>query len=57
MEAATLYTIAALRGMQALAVMTVSDVLAGDTPVRISDEQLAHGVDAMTRLACRVAGG
>ena len=57
MEAATLYTIAALRGMQALAVMTVSAVLTGDSPVRIGDEQLAEGVDAMTRLACRVAVG
>lgn len=55
MEAATLYTIAALRGVEALAVMTVSDLLIDETPVRIADEQLAEGVDAMMRVACRVA--
>jgi len=56
MEAAMMYTIAALRGIEALAIMTVSDLLeeSGDT-TRISDEELRRGVDAMTRLACRVA--
>ena len=57
MEAATLYTIAALRGMEALAVMTVSDTLVGQAPIRISDAELAHGVDAMMTVACRVAVG
>ena len=57
MEAATLYTIAALRGMEALAMMTVSDVLVGATPVRISDADLARGVDTMMAVACRVAAG
>ncbi len=56
MEAAMMYTIAAVKGIEALAVMTVSDLLGetGDTE-RISDEDLRRGVDDMMRLACRVA--
>ena len=56
MEAAMLYTIAAVKGIEALAVMTVSDMLgeSGES-VRISDEELRRGVDDMMRLACRVA--
>jgi purine-nucleoside phosphorylase len=56
MEAAMMYTIAAVKGIEALAVMTVSDLL-GETgeSVRISDDELARGVDAMMKLACRVA--
>jgi purine-nucleoside phosphorylase len=56
MEAAMMYTIAAVHGIEALAVMTVSDLLGetGDT-VRISDEDLKRGVDQMMRLACQVA--
>jgi len=56
MEAAMMYTIAALHGIEALAMMTVSDLLeeSGDTS-RISDDELKAGVDAMMRLACRVA--
>jgi len=49
-----LYTIAALRGVSALAVLTVSDTY-GEEHVRISDEELRLGVDRMTELACRVA--
>jgi DeoD family purine-nucleoside phosphorylase len=54
MEAAMLYTIAAVKGIEALAIMTVSDVL-GDPEgaVRISDENLKAGVDQMMRIACR----
>jgi 5'-methylthioadenosine phosphorylase/purine-nucleoside phosphorylase len=55
MEAAVLYTIAALRGIAALTVLTVSDVLYGESPVRISDADLRRGVDRMTELAARVA--
>jgi purine-nucleoside phosphorylase len=55
MEASVLYTIAALRGVSALTILTVSDTLYGEAPVRISDEELRHGVDRMTELACRVA--
>ena len=56
MEAAMMYTIAAVHGLEALAMMTVSDLLeeSGDT-TRISDDDLKHGVDAMMRLACQVA--
>ncbi len=56
MEAAMMYTIAAVHGIEALAMMTVSDLLAetGDT-TRISDDDLKRGVDQMMRLACQVA--
>ena len=56
MEAAMMYTVAALKGLEALAMMTVSDLLeeSGET-TRISDEELKRGVDAMMRLACRLA--
>lgn len=55
MEAAMMYTIAAVKGIEALAVMTVSDLLGetGET-TRISDDELKRGVDDMMRLACRV---
>jgi purine-nucleoside phosphorylase len=55
MEAAVLYTIAALRSIAALTILTVSDFLYGEAPVRISDEELRQGVDRMTEIACRVA--
>jgi purine-nucleoside phosphorylase len=56
MEAAMMYTIAAVHGVEALAMMTVSDILAesGETE-RISDADLKSGVDQMMRLACQVA--
>ena len=56
MEAAMLYTIAAVKGIESLAMMTVSDLL-GDPAgaVRISDAELKTGVDQMMRIACRVA--
>jgi purine-nucleoside phosphorylase len=59
MEAAMLYTVAAVRGVEALAMMTVSDILGAteDDRQRISEEELGRGVDAMLRLACRVAIG
>jgi len=56
MEAAMMYTVAATHGIEALAMMTVSDVLGDDgSTVRISDEELKRGVDAMMHIACRVA--
>lgn len=56
MEAAMLYTIAAVHGLEALAMFTVSDVLGTDgSSVRISDEDLKRGVDDMMRIGCRVA--
>jgi 5'-methylthioadenosine phosphorylase/purine-nucleoside phosphorylase len=51
-----LYAIAAVKGIEALAMMTVSDLIGGPgvDSERISDEELRRGVDAMMRLACRV---
>jgi 5'-methylthioadenosine phosphorylase/purine-nucleoside phosphorylase len=56
MEAAMIYTIAAIKGVEALAIMTVSDLLgeSGDTE-RISDEELKAGIDQMMRISCAVA--
>ena len=54
-DAAMLYAVAAVRGVEALAIMTVSDLVSDSTSERISDADLKRGVDAMTRLACRVA--
>jgi len=57
MEASMLYTVAAVHGVEALAMMTVSDLVgaAESDRERISDEDLKRGVDAMMRLACQVA--
>jgi len=55
MEAAMMYTIAAVKGLEALAIMTVSDLLVGEEPVRISEEELRAGVDRMMQIGCRVA--
>ena len=57
MEAGMLYTIAAVHHVEALAMMTVSDILGAteDDRERISDEQLRRGVDDMMRVACQVA--
>ena len=56
MEAAMMYTVAAVKNIESLAIMTVSDLLgeSGDT-VRISDEELKAGVDRMMRISCAVA--
>lgn len=56
MEAAMMYTVAAVHGLEALAMMTVSDILfeSGET-TRISDAELKAGVDQMMEIACRVA--
>ena len=57
MEAAMMYTIAAMKGIEALALMTVSDMIGGDDgdTVRISDEEMKRGVDQMMEIGCRVA--
>ncbi len=57
MEAAMLYTIAAVKRVEALAMMTVSDIVGADTSERIGDDDLRRGVDAMMRVACQVAVG
>jgi 5'-methylthioadenosine phosphorylase/purine-nucleoside phosphorylase len=57
MEAGMLYAVAAVKGIEALAMMTVSDILGTteDERQRITDEQLREGVDDMIRVACQVA--
>ena len=55
MESAALFTIAAIRGANAATLLTVSDVVKGGEFVRISDEGLRRGVDAMVEVALRVA--
>jgi len=57
MEAAMLYTVAAVHRVEALAIMTVSDLVSSDETVRIGDDELRRGVDDMMRIACRVATG
>jgi 5'-methylthioadenosine phosphorylase/purine-nucleoside phosphorylase len=52
MEAAVIFTIAALRGVQAGCLLTVSDyAVHGEAVARISDEELQAAVDRMTGLA------
>ena len=56
MEAAMMYTMGAVNGVETLAIMTVSDILGESGHLeRISEEELRRGVDDMMRLACRVA--
>jgi DeoD family purine-nucleoside phosphorylase len=51
MEAAVLFTIGALRKVQAGCLLTVSDVIVEGEFTRISDEELRAAVDQMTELA------
>jgi DeoD family purine-nucleoside phosphorylase len=55
MEAAVLFTIGAIRGIQTACVLTISDLVGGEQFVRIGDEQLAEAVERMTRLALTAA--
>ncbi len=55
MEAAVLYTIAALRRVSSLAICAVSDYLYTGKFERITDEEMKVGVDRMTTVAARVA--
>ena len=56
MEAAMMDTIAAVKRVESLAIMTVSDILGDDgSATRISDEELKRGVDQMMEISCRVA--
>ena len=50
MEAAAIFTIAAMRGVRAGCLLTVSDTI-GEEVVRIGDEDLQNAVDNMTALA------
>jgi len=55
MEAAVLFTLGALRGVQAGCLLTVSDIVVQGEFVRISDEELRAAVDRMTRIALDTA--
>jgi purine-nucleoside phosphorylase len=55
MEAAALFTVGALRGVQSACLLTVSDIVVEGVFTRISDEELRAAVDRMTRLALDVA--
>ncbi len=56
MEAAMLYAVGAVRKVETLTILTVSDLIGIDAPPqRISDDELRRGVDDMMRIACRVA--
>jgi purine-nucleoside phosphorylase len=50
MEAAVIFTIAAMRGVRAGCLLTVSDTIGAEI-VRISDEELRNAVDNMITLA------
>jgi DeoD family purine-nucleoside phosphorylase len=51
MEASVLFTIGALRKVQAGCLLTVSDIVVEGEFTRISDEELRAAVDRMTRVA------
>jgi DeoD family purine-nucleoside phosphorylase len=51
MEAAVLFTVGALRKVQAGCLLTVSDIIVEGEFTRISDEELKAAVDQMTELA------
>jgi DeoD family purine-nucleoside phosphorylase len=55
MEAAVLFTLGALRKIQAGCMLIVSDVVVEGEFVRISDEEMKAAVDQMTELALAVA--
>jgi DeoD family purine-nucleoside phosphorylase len=55
MEAAALFTVAALRGASGGCLLTVSDIVVEGEFVRITDEELRAAVDRMTRIALDTA--
>jgi purine-nucleoside phosphorylase len=55
MEAAALFTVGAIRGVEAGCLLTVSDIVVAGEFKRISDADLRAAVDRMTRLALAVA--
>ncbi len=55
MEAAVLFTLGALRGVQTGCLLTVSDIVVEGEFVRISDEDLRSAVDRMTKIALDTA--
>ncbi len=55
MEAAALFTIGALRGVETACLLTVSDIVVEGVFTRISEDDLRAAVDRMTKLALDVA--
>ncbi len=55
MEAAALFTVAALKGVEAACLLTVSDMIIDGSFARVTDEELRAAVDRMTQLALDVA--
>ncbi len=55
MEAAALFTVGAIRGVQAGCLLTVSDIVVEGVFTRITDEELRNAVDRMTRVALATA--
>jgi purine-nucleoside phosphorylase len=55
MEAAVLFTIGALRAVRTACILTVSDLVGHTQFKRIGDDELARGVERMTRLALAAA--
>jgi len=55
MEAAALFTVAAIRGISAACLLTVSDIVVEGVFTRISDDELRAAVVRMTTLALDVA--
>jgi len=55
MEAAALFTVAAIRGIASACLLTVSDIVVEGVFTRISDEELKAAIDRMTTLALDVA--
>ena len=55
MEAAALFTVAAIRGVDSACFLTVSDIVVEGVFTRITDQELKNAVDRMTKLALDVA--
>ena len=55
MEASALFTVGAIRGVEAGCLLTVSDIVVEGVFTRISDDELRAAVDRMTRIALDVA--
>jgi len=55
MEASALFTVGALRGVEAGCLLTVSDIVVEGEFKRITDDDLRAAVDRMTKIALDVA--
>src|ERR671918_3155952 len=55
MEAAALFTVSALRGVESGCLLTVSDIVVEGAFTRISDDELRAAVERMTRIALDTA--